>query len=263
MSSALYPDFRGRYLPAFSPVQREAFSPAASDIAICPTGAIEQHGPHLPVGTDSIAAHAWIDLLLEKLTPVERAKVWAGPAIPVGKSNEHTGYPGTLTLSAASLRRQVLSLARTIKSFGLKRLYLLNGHGGNVSVLRYSLEEAATLYGLECGLLRPEWKVDLPARELKYGIHAGEIETAWLLHFCPEAVRFERADTCWIGPEKEPEGTLLRPEFAGVTYSWVTADISPTGTMGDATRATPEKGAQWVEEYAIAYAGAVRKLIAG
>lgn len=252
--STLYPDYRDSYLFSLSPNQLAQIPDKEKKLVVCPVGAIEQHGHHLPVGTDSIAAHSWIALMLERLTAEDLEKVWVGPAIPIGKSNEHTGFPGTLSISASMLRTQVLALAKTIHSMGFRRLAIINGHGGNVSVLRYSLEEASVLYGMECFLLKSSYRSEMSRREATYGIHAGEGETSWLLHFCPEHVRFEKADCQWIGPEEEPEGTLLRPEFASVTYSWVSADISPTGTMGDATKASPEKGAEWVEGIANGYA---------
>ncbi len=91
---------------------------------VIPTGAIEQHGHHLPVGGDAILGQAWLNSALEKVGT--QAQIWVAPPITYGKSNEHTGFPGTVYISAKTLRRVLLAQARQLKQLGFRNIALLN-----------------------------------------------------------------------------------------------------------------------------------------
>ncbi len=247
--------YRGRYLPAMTRVQLEALPGKSSAVVIIPTGAVEQHGPHLPVGVDALLGQAFLDAALPYL-PV-RTPVYVGPAITYGKSNEHTGFPGTISISAGSLHRLLKTIARQLHALGFRTLAILNTHGGNSAVLVATLREIQTAVGLNAGMLAWTWKPPLSAQEAAWGFHAGQWETSLMLAAAPHLVRRERA-VCEYPARLDDPGEL-RPENAPATFSWVSSDLSRTGVMGDATQATAEDGAAWLDASAQALA---RQLVA-
>ena len=256
MSMYPFPCYRDRYLPAMTPGQIAALPDKDWAPVIIATGAIEQHGRHLPVAVDSLMAQVWLARALVQLPA--GASCYVAPPIVVGKSNEHTGFPGTLTISKDTLRALVLAIARQVHAWGFKRIAVLNTHGGNTAVVTYTLREIAATLGLRCGWLRPKVELGLPARENMFGYHANTAETAWLLAVAPQAVDMSEAVSEYCG-DVATAGDL-RPEMAPATLAWVTADLSKSGVMGDATAATPEKGAEWIARGAQAYAEAIAEI---
>ena len=206
------------------------------------TGAIEQHGPHLPVAVDALLGELWVDELLKNLGP--ETSCYVAPPITVGKSNEHAGFPGTLTISRNTLREQVVLVARQIAAWGFRSLILVNTHGGNSAVLRTTLREVRAGLGLRCAFLGGEHRPDLSEQEATWGFHAGEYETSLLLAAAPHLVAMDFAARHYPGRLDDPGE--LRPEFAPATFAWATQDISPVGVMGDASSATEEKGRRWI-----------------
>lgn len=250
--------YRNRYyLPALTREALEALPGKDRALVIIPTGAIEQHGPHLPVGVDAILGQAWLAHALPRL-PADAA-VYVAPPVIVGKSNEHTGFPGTLTVSATTLRRLLLALATQLSELGFRRIAVLNTHGGNSAVLVYTLREIQTRLGLTAGMLSGYYRPPLSAQEAAYGFHAGEWETSLMLAVAPELVRMERA-VCEYPARIEDPGEL-RPEDAPAVFSWLTHDVSRSGVMGDAPAATAEKGHRWLDEAATALAARIASLL--
>ena len=121
---------RTRYLPALTPAELRELPAKESALVIIPVGAIEQHGAHLPVGVDAMIGEAACDGLHTRL-PAD-APVWFGPTLTFGKSNEHTGFPGTISLSARTLRRHVRALVNDLHGHGFRQFALLNTHGGKI-----------------------------------------------------------------------------------------------------------------------------------
>jgi creatinine amidohydrolase len=236
-----FPSYRERYLPAMTLAQIRALPDKARIPVIIATGAIEQHGPQLPVAVDSFLAQVWLSKLMAALPASVPALV--GPPITVGKSNEHVGFPGTLYISKETLRRQLLAIARQLCSWGFKSMLILNTHGGNSAVLVYTLREIEATVGIKADFLRYQAKFDLPPLEAAYGFHANTVETALLYALAPQFTRPEAAP-CHYPARLEDPGQL-RPECAPATYSWASQDISPHGVMGDATVATAEQGELW------------------
>ena len=256
MSTYPFPSYRERYLPAMTPRQIAALPDKDRAPVIIATGAIEQHGRHLPVAVDALMAQVWLARALPRLPAGVAAYV--APPIVVGKSNEHTGFPGTLTISKETLRALLLAIARQVHAWGFKRIAILNTHGGNTAVVTYTLREITATLGLRCGWLRPKVELGLPARENLFGYHANTAETAWLLAVAPDKVDMTEAVSEYCG-DVATAGDL-RPEMAPATLAWVTADLSKSGVMGDATTATAEKGAAWIELGAKAYAEAIAEI---
>jgi creatinine amidohydrolase len=257
--------YRAHYLPAFT---RDALelTDKTEALAILPIGAIEQHGHHLPVGVDALLGQISLARALDAL-PVEVSKrMFVAPPLFLGKSNEHSGFAGTLTLTAKTLRRLVLAAATQLRALGFRRLAIFNTHGGNSAVLVYTLREIQTTLGLDAGMLRlsPGMKYFSPENplsphETEFGFHAGEWETALMLAATPELVRMEKA-VCEFPMEPDHPGAL-RPQNAPAIFSWITADLSRSGVMGDATRATAENGRLWFEGAARALARRLTELL--
>jgi len=251
MTSPLWPTHRDHHLPALTLRAIRKLPEKSRAVVVLATGAIEQHGPHLPVGVDSMLGQAYLDRALP--LAARECRVFTMAPIQIAKSNEHTGYPGTLILHRETLRQQILASARQIAAWGFRKLAILNTHGGNTSAIKSTLRELHPT--LDARLLRFPYEWQTTPREACYGIHAGELETALMLAIAPDLVRSDAADCCWIGPEEKPRG--LQPEFAAATFAWQTRDLSPTGTMGDATRATPGNGQLWIDRASRAVAEAI------
>jgi creatinine amidohydrolase len=251
-----FPSYRDRYLPAMTPARIAALPDKDWAPVIITTGAIEQHGPHLPVAVDALMGQAWLSLALPLLPP--DASCYIAPPITIGKSNEHTGFPGTLTISKETLRSLLLASARQIAAWGFRQLAILNTHGGNLAVIAYTLREITATLGLHGGLLSAPVDSGLPEREALLGYHANTAETAWLLALAPEHVRPAEA-VCEYPAGVDPRADL-RPERAPATMAWVTADLSRSGVLGDATAATAEQGAVGLARGAQAYAAAIAEV---
>jgi creatinine amidohydrolase len=223
-------------------------------LVILPIGAIEQHGPHLPVGVDTIIAQAAAAGLKRRLGD----DVQIAPVLAYGKSNEHADFPGTVGMTAKSLRKILKSQIRNLHGLGFRQFAVLNTHGGNSSVITYTLREIQRELGVRAGMLRLPVSLDLDEQESTWGFHAGEWETAVMLAITPELVRMDRA-ICHYPATLEDAGEL-RPESAPAIFSWQTRDIAPEGVMGDATRATPTNGQLWLDEAVDAVAEQIRQL---
>jgi creatinine amidohydrolase len=251
-----FPSYRSRYLPAMTPAAIAALPDKARAPVILATGAIEQHGPHLPVAVDAFLGQVWVSRLIERLAP--GTPCYVAPPITIGKSNEHTGYPGTLILSRDLLRRQVLAIARQLKHWGFRTLAILNTHGGNTSVLAYTLREVRFELGLQADLLRAPVRLPLSPQESAYGFHANQFETAALLALAPQYTHLKAAVRHYPASLDDPGE--LRPEGAPATFAWASQDLSPSGIMGDAPAATAADGHAWVSLIADAFAAEVTRL---
>lgn len=224
----------------------------ARTIAILPVAAIEQHGPHLPVYVDTCINEGVVARALE-LAPAELA-VTVLPTMPVGKSNEHLAFPGTLTLSAETLTRLWTEIGESVARAGVRKLVLFNSHGGQPQImdivardLRVRLDMfvvTVSSYSLQApdGLF--------PDQEINHGIHGGSVETAMMLHLRPDLVRMEKAENfvpSSIAMEKDYKH--LRPE-GGIGFGWQAQDIHPSGAVGNALDADAARGKQLVENAA-------------
>lgn len=241
-----FPAYREQYLPALTPAQLAAIPNKAHALVILPTGAIEQHGPHLPVGVDAILGQAILTSAIAHVAG--RVPLYVAPPITYGKSNEHMNFAGTLSSSATTLRRLVLTIARQLQALGFRRLGLFNTHGGNSTVLAYTLNELREDLGLDARILRHGFKPDVSAQEAAWGFHADEWETSLMLACAPSLVHMPKA-LCEYPAHLHAPGQL-RPERAPATFAWLTQDISKSGVMGDPTQATQAKGQRWIDEAA-------------
>jgi creatinine amidohydrolase len=224
-----------------APAIRSSLGP--DSVLVLPTGAIEQHGPHLPVSTDLITAQSLAERAVEQFG--DELDLWLLPPLAYTKSNEHAWSAGTFWLSAATLTAVLHDIARSVAMTPARRLAFLNGHGGNSALLQVVARDIRLETGLRTFTLHPALPADhggdSPASELGMGIHGGLEETSLLLHLRPELVDMSQADR-WV-PEHLAAYKHVR--FGGsVSFGWLSDDFGPSGVIGDAREATAERGEQ-------------------
>jgi len=209
----------------------------------------EQHGHHLPLATDTLINNLLLGKALARL-PTE-LPIYALPPVCYGKSNEHIGFPGTLSVSAQTFLAVLRDLGASIAASGFKKIVLYNTHGGNTSLVDVLARDLRAEFGLRTFSLFGSAGAafeGVSAQERAYGFHAGEIETAYLLHATPELVHPEEFTANYIARIDDPE--LLKPEGSSANFAWLTKDIAPSGVMGDPSPATAENGERWSNEAA-------------
>jgi creatinine amidohydrolase len=231
-------------------------------VAILPVAAVEQHGPHLPVRVDA-AINAGIVARAVALMP-EDLPALGLPMLPIGKSNEHLAYPGTLTLNHETLARLWIETAESVYRAGCRRLLILNSHGGQPQVMEIVIRELRvrlSMLAVGCGWGGITRMDDLFSQvERRHGIHGGEIETSVMRHLHPDLVRMDRAnDFVPLSVELERAGGLLTPEGA-VGFGWMAQDLHGAGVSGNAAAADAERGAELVERAASAVVRLVREI---
>ncbi len=233
--------------------------PRDSTLLVLPTAAIEQHGHHLPLATDTLINNLLLGHALKKL-PGDFS-VYALPPVHYGKSNEHLGFPGTLSVSASTFMAVVRDIGSSLSSAGFQKLVLYNTHGGNTSLIDVMARDLRAEFGLRTFALHGSGGIafeGLAAQERTYGFHAGEVETSFLLAAAPELVDRSAYTVNYIANIDKPEPVL--PENAPATFAWLTRDIAPSGVMGDPRPATAEKGARWLEEASTRLAAALQAM---
>jgi creatinine amidohydrolase len=221
-------------------------------VAILPVGAVEQHGPHLPVGVDA-AINAGIVGRAVELMP-QSCPALVLPMTPVGKSDEHLAFPGTLTLSHETLGRVWYELGESVHRAGLRKILFFNSHGGQPQLGEIVCRDLRVKLGMLAASAMWPQLIDMTdlfdAAEIKHGIHGGQIETSMMLHLHPGLVRMERAENFGsVTVEVEREAELMG---RGATYfGWQAQDLNPAGACGNAAGATAELGKKLVERAAM------------
>jgi creatinine amidohydrolase len=213
-------------------------------IAVLPVAAVEQHGPHLPVGVDTHIMQGYLERAIP-LVPADLDVLFL-PIQAIGKSNEHLAFPGTLTLSAETVIRAWTEIGESVARAGCRKLVIVNSHGGNIAPIDIVARELRVRHGMLA--VHVSWhrfgypEGDYSASELYHGIHAGEVETSLMLAFRPDTVRMEKAqDFRTLTHDLERRSALLRhAQPAG--FGWMSQDISEPGAMGNAAAATADKG---------------------
>ncbi|WP_345890847.1 creatininase family protein [Devosia oryzisoli] len=213
-------------------------------IALMPVAATEQHGPHLPLGTDTILNQGCLDLLRDRIAADLDLRVL--PIMQVGKSNEHIWATGTLTHTAHTLIDAWIEIGLSVARTGIRKLLIVNSHGGNeeiIGIVARELRVQADMLVIKSGWSKfapPDGL--LPDSERRHGIHGGDFETSMMLAFRPDLVVLDRlADFPSVAARDEARFTHLRPTGQHA-YAWIASDLNPAGTVGNAKRASAERG---------------------
>jgi creatinine amidohydrolase len=186
------------------------------------------------------------------------------PALPVGKSNEHIAFPGTLSLSYETLARVWQEMAESVHRAGCRKIIFFNSHGGQpqvIDIVCRELRVRLNMLAVACSWYNlPKMDDLIDAHELRYGIHGGAVETSMMLHLHPELVRMNLAQNfVSTAAAFEAENAVLRVE-GSTGFGWQTQDLNAAGACGDATRADAEIGRQLVERAAAALATLVAEV---
>lgn len=223
--------------------------PRSELIAVLPIAAIEQHGPHLAMSVDTDLLQAIIDATIPKL-PQSLPALFL-PLQAIGKSNEHTRYPGTLTFSATTLMALWSEIAACVVAAGVKKLVLFNSHGGQMNLMDVVTRDLRVKHGIM--VVASNWyTLGVPPglftdTELKHGIHAGDMETSMMLACQPDKVDMNKARH-FVSLTEQLERDY---QYLSITprgkLGWQTQDLNPAGACGDASIATAAKGGQVID----------------
>jgi creatinine amidohydrolase len=228
-------------------------------IAVLPIASIEQHGPHLPVCTDACGNQAVIERTLELLP--DDLPVIVLPMMPVGKANEHSAFPGTLSLSSETVQRLWTEIAESVHRVGIRKLVFFNSHGGNGRILPVVAREIRARLNMLVILanLSSDVPGDLfPEQERGYGIHGGSTETSRMLYLRPDLVNMSKAENF------QSAMADLAAEFehlpVAASIAWQAQDLNPAGVVGNARDADAERGRQLVEHAAAQFAAVLAEV---
>jgi creatinine amidohydrolase len=228
---------------------------AARWIAVLPLAATEQHGPHLPLGTDVMIAEAYLARVRD-LLPADIPASFL-PLQPVGLSTEHLAFPGTLTLSTETALKLWTEIGDSVARAGVRKLVMVTSHGGNSAAMSLVAQELRARHGMlvvTTGWARfgaPEGL--FTAQELRHGIHGGAVETSIMLASHPQHVRSDKiADFPSASIAMDTDFRWLSAHRPA-PFAWQAEDLHPGGAVGDATQASADKGRQLLDHGATAF----------
>jgi creatinine amidohydrolase len=213
--------------------------------------AIEQHGPHLPLNVDTALVEGVVAATLPYVQ--EGVPALFLPTQAVGFSPEHALFPGTLTLKAETVIRLWTELGESVAATGVRKLVLLNAHGGQVGLLDTVARDLRARLGMLVysinwfglpliGSAGEDVNALFSAHEHRFGIHAGEIETSMMLALAPELVDMAQAENFASTSEARARDFPLLGNGKSAKLAWQMQDYNPAGAVGNAAAATAEKG---------------------
>lgn len=214
-------------------------------VAVLPLGASEQHGPHLPVGVDSHIAQGMVDGVIDRLP--ETSKALFLPVLEITNSVEHTNMSGTLSLGRDLTFKLIMELARSVHRAGVRKIVIINAHGGNVGVMVDTSHAMRAELGMLC--VATNWmRLGLPdgiieAYDKAHDIHGGQLETSIMLALQPDLVAMEKAEKFSnLQHDLAKQHDLLRA-YGPIGFGWMGSDLNAAGALGDALAANGDDGA--------------------
>jgi creatinine amidohydrolase len=218
----------------------------AATVAVLPLGATEQHGPHLPLGVDTVLADGIVAAALP-LLPAELPVLFL-PTQQIGLSPEHARFAGTLTLSAETVIRMWNEIGAGVARAGVKKLVLFNAHGGHVGAMDIVARELRAEHGLIVysvswfNLPLGDAGTQFDAGEHRFGVHAGDIETSMMLALAPQQVRMAEAKNFRSTSEQRAADYAILGNGKSAKLGWAMEDYNPQGAAGNAAAATAARG---------------------
>lgn len=249
-----------RFLPYLSWTQITELPDRENTVIVLPTGATEQHGPHLPCAVDTVISAGVVGHALARLP--EAVPAYAMAPITYGKSEEHLHFPGTMTLSGETLLATMNEIGESVYRAGFRKLLIVNGHGGQPQVMEIAARELRLRHGDFIVVPSFTWRVPhvagqyLSEREKKLAMHAGHAETALMLALAPDTVRMDHAVTNY--PPEFPS-KLLSPD-GRPACAWSARDFGPSGVIGDPLPATAAQGQAILDSLADSWSQAITEL---
>lgn len=213
-------------------------------IIVLPVAAIEQHGPHLPVSTDTTIMQGMLETVIALLPDDLDIRIL--PIQAVGKSNEHVHAPGTLTLPAPALIEAWTEIGASVARAGVRKLVVVNSHGGNEEIMGIVTRELRVRFAMLA--VKTSWqrfgRPDgmYPELEDRHGIHGGDVETSLMLHFRPDLVDMGKAENFASSVARAEQQFDLLRHTGTHAFAWIASDLNPHGVVGNAAIATAEKG---------------------
>ncbi len=214
---------------------------------VWPFGACEQHGPHLPLVTDTFFSERILEAVLDGLP--DATPIWSLPTQAVGFSPEHSSFPGSISISANLLLDLVMDIGKQVSAMGFRRLMFFNAHGGQIGLLQAAARQlrvqCPSMAVLPCFLWSgvPALENLLPNQETEVGLHAGLAETSLMLALAPDLVGCERP---FDGDHMSEHAVATPPQGwsleGAAPWAWITEDLSESGVIGDSRDSNPSLG---------------------
>jgi creatinine amidohydrolase len=219
-------------------------------VAVMALGAIEQHGPHLPLDTDTVIAEGLLAAALARLDPA--VDVLALPTQAVGASDEHASFAGTLSLGAKPFAGLLEALGAAAARAGVRRVVWVNGHGGNRAAMDIAALSLRRRFGqlvVKCTYPRLGLPEGASTPDAARGFHGGWLETALMHHLAPDRVRRAVLADFAARHIDDKRDAPVSPE-GPAPFAWLAEDLNPAGVIGDASAATANDGARLAEFFA-------------